>query len=82
MKIVYCGGCNPQVDRTAIAAALADDPDAAAATVYLSGCPRSCASGHSLAINELAVVVAGELVDGVPTPARELAPAVTRKLKE
>jgi hypothetical protein len=29
-----------------------------------------------------AVVVAGELVDGVPTPAPELAPTVTRKLKE
>ncbi len=28
------------------------------------------------------VVVAGELVDGVPTPSQELAPAVTRKLKE
>ena len=28
------------------------------------------------------VVVAGELVDGVPTPSGQLAPAVTRKLKE
>jgi hypothetical protein len=28
------------------------------------------------------VVVAGELVDGVPTPSSELASAVTRKLKE
>jgi len=27
-------------------------------------------------------VVAGELVDGVPTPAEDLVPAVTRKLKE
>jgi hypothetical protein len=27
-------------------------------------------------------VVAGELVDGVPTPSGELAAAVTRKLKE
>jgi hypothetical protein len=28
------------------------------------------------------VVVAGELVDGVPTPSGELAPTVTRKIKE
>jgi hypothetical protein len=27
-------------------------------------------------------VVAGELVDGVPTPSQQLASAVTRKLKE
>jgi hypothetical protein len=29
-----------------------------------------------------AVVVAGELVDGVPTPADDLAAAVARKIKE
>jgi hypothetical protein len=28
------------------------------------------------------VVVAGELVDGVPTPAADIAPTVARKLKE
>jgi hypothetical protein len=109
VKVVYCGGCNPHIDREAVAAALpADDPDVPpGTTVHLSGCPRACASGHQLvaASDEPAtqvygpagagaksapaglggptvVVVAGELVDGVPTPAEELAPAVTRKLKE
>ena len=102
MKVVYCGGCNPHIDRTAVAAELAvgrpatepaaesaaglpaDDPDAGTgATVHLSGCPRACASDHLLVSDDpSAVVVAGELVDGVPTPAPELAPTVTRKLKE
>ena len=109
VKVVYCGGCNPHIDRAAVAAALPlDDPDVPpGTTVHLSGCPRACASGHQLVAggDEPAtplygqagegaksapagpdgppvVVVAGELVDGVPTPPEELAPAVTRKLKE
>jgi hypothetical protein len=101
VKVVYCGGCNPHIDRAAVAAGLpVDDPDVLpGTTVHLSECPRACASGHQLvADGEQAgegaegapagpdgppvVVVAGELVDGVPTPSGELAPAVTRKLKE
>jgi hypothetical protein len=102
VKVVYCGGCNPYIDREAVAAGLPlDDPSVPpGATVHLSGCQRACASGHQLvaeggeqaragAEGALAgpdgppvVVVAGELVDGVPTPPEELAPVVTRKLKE
>jgi hypothetical protein len=100
VTVVYCGGCNPHIDRGAVAAALPADDDPAVrpgATVHLSGCPRACASAHRLAVaaegGDLAahevprdatksVVVAGELVDGVPTPAAGLAAAVTRKLKE
>ena len=85
MKVVYCGGCNPHIDRVAVAEALSPadcgaDPEV---TVYLSGCPRACASGHLLTSDDPAVVVAGELVDGVPIPAAELAAAViARTLKE
>jgi hypothetical protein len=102
VKVVYCGGCNPHIDRAAVAAGLpVDDPDVPpGTTVHLSGCPRACASGHQLVAEgggqagasaegaaagpdePPVVVVAGELVDGVPTPSRELASAVTRKLKE
>ncbi|MCX6372067.1 MAG: hypothetical protein NTX16_03120 [Actinobacteria bacterium] len=108
LKVVYCGGCNPHIDRTAVAAELAAGLPAAespaaelpaespaaelpaagpdigpAATVHLSGCPRACASDHLLVSDDPStVVVAGELVDGVPTPAPELAPTITRKLKE
>jgi hypothetical protein len=119
VAVVYCGGCNPHIDRAAVAAGLpVDDPDVRpGTTVLLSGCPRACASDHKLVaegderctygtpleepatpLNGQAgagaegaaagpdgppvVVVAGELVDGVPTPSEELVPAVTRKLKE
>ena len=85
MKVVYCGGCNPHIDRTAVAAELpADDLDVGpGATVHLNGCPRACASDHLLVSDDPgSVVVAGELVDGVPTPAPELAPTITRKFKE
>jgi hypothetical protein len=119
VKVFYCGGCNPHIDRSAVAAGLpVDDPDVRpGTTVHISGCPRACASGHQLVaegdkrcaygtpldepatqLDELAgagaegapagpdgppvVVVAGELVDGVPTPSGQIAPAVTRKLKE
>jgi hypothetical protein len=85
VTVVFCGGCNPQIDRTAVAAGLpADDPDLPpGATVHVSGCPRACASDHRLSSDApAAVVVAGELVDGVRTPKDELVPTVTRKLKE
>ena len=83
--VVFCGGCNPHIDRTAVAAELpvADDDVRPGTTVHLSGCPRACASDHQLASDDPdATVVAGELVDGVVTPAAEIAPTVTRKLKE
>ena len=102
VTIVYCGGCNPHIDRTAVAGELPiEDPDVRpGATVHVSGCPRACASRHLLtiprsndgvrgaagtphAIDEpRTVVIAGELVDGVPTPVADLAATVTRKLKE
>jgi hypothetical protein len=96
--VVYCGGCNPHIDRAAVAAELAgEETPAEGATVYLSGCPRACASGHRLvaagdggdrdpgakaAGGGAVVVVAGELVDGVPTPAADIGAAVKRTLKE
>jgi hypothetical protein len=99
LAVVYCGGCNPQIDRAAVAAALpVDDPGVRpGAVVYLSGCPRACASGHALtpagpdeggegpapgAGEAPQVVVAGTLVDGQPVAPDEVAAAVTRKLKE
>lgn len=85
VKVVYCGGCNPHIDRAAVAGQLPDDdPDVhPGATVQLSGCPRACASDHLLTSDDpVTVIVAGELVDGVPTPSSELALTIMRKLKE
>jgi hypothetical protein len=83
--ILYCGGCNPQIDRAAVAREVIEKAEADT-TVFLSGCGRACASGHQLVVDAGAVVVAGELVDGVPTPAAEIAAAVAqttaRRLEE
>jgi len=84
MRIVFCGGCNPAIDRTALAAELQAQPDLIAidATVYVSGCARSCANEHALTTaDERAVLVAGEFVDGVPTSAAALAAEIRRKLQ-
>jgi hypothetical protein len=88
LRVVFCGGCNPRIDRSALAAALRDDialmPGTEdEVTVHLSGCERACASGHSLMIDGTrVVVVAGECVDGRPTAAQTLADTIRRKLKE
>ena len=53
------------------------------ATVYLSGCPRACASDHRLTGDAPGeVVVAGEVVDGRPTPRQDIAATIRQKLKE
>jgi len=84
VKIVFCGGCNPTIDRTALAAELRAQPDLAASevTVFISGCARSCATEHASARDEeRVVVVAGETVDGLPVPAAALVAEIRRKLQ-
>jgi len=95
IRVVYCGGCNPHIDRGAVASELAASPTFArpGAVLYLSGCQRACASDHQLTAprgadgperptDDPAVVVAGAHVDGVPTAADDIAAAVIDKLKE
>jgi hypothetical protein len=88
LRVVFCGGCNPQIDRSALAAALRGDPALGPGavdhvTVHLSGCGRACASGRSLTLGgSKVVVVAGECVDGRPTPGHALAETIRHKLKE
>jgi hypothetical protein len=84
LRVVYCGGCNPHIDRAAVAAAVKSaESGRRGVTLYLSGCPRACASQHRLTIDDpAAAVVAGTNVDGLPTSPGEIAPAVRAKLKE
>ena len=96
VTVVYCGGCNPHIDRGAVAAAAAaarpgraPRRDGAAQRLRPGlrlGAPagRVADRGRAPAADEggLTVVVAGELVNGEPTPAADLAAVVTRKLKE
>lgn len=82
LEIRYCGGCNPVIDRVALARSVADDPEATG-TLYISGCVRACASGSQLRLEEgAAVVVAGEHVDGRPTAAPDLPEKVKQRLRE
>ena len=82
MKVVYCGGCNPHIDRKALVAALEDEPLLADKTIFVSGCSRACASGHEYVVQAGdAVIVAGECLDAEPTPAAQLAEAIKRKVE-
>ena len=86
-RVVYCGGCNPEIDRAAIARELEaetgpEPADTAGTTVHLSGCARACASDHQLVDEAAGPVVAGERVDGVPTPAAAIAEAIARRLQQ
>jgi hypothetical protein len=83
VRVVFCGGCNPVIDRTALADELRDDPDVAGLEIEIdmSGCSRSCAAGHELARPEAGVlVVAGRHLDGTPLDPAELATAIRQKL--
>jgi hypothetical protein len=48
LQVRYCGGCNPFIDRVAVAEAVRAGLNGTApgATLYVSGCPRSCAAAH------------------------------------
>jgi hypothetical protein len=82
LRVVYCGGCNPAIDRVKVA----EDVRAAAGgqpvTLYVSGCQRACASGRRLvaAPGEAAVIVAGEQVEARATAAPQIAAAVVERI--
>jgi hypothetical protein len=84
LRVRFCGGCNPAIDRGALAAAVAAalGGSGAGATLYVSGCARACASGRRLKVQDgAAVVVAGDQVDGRPTAAPSLVQAVTERFR-
>lgn len=83
MRIVFCGGCNPVIDRVALADALTADPRLADLDVEIdvSGCSRSCAAGQELTSERPDVlVVAGRYLDGRPLDETELVAAIARRL--
>jgi len=83
VRIVFCGGCNPVIDRVALADELRADPALAALDVEIdiSGCSRSCAAGQQLAgATPDVLVVAGRHLDGRLLEPSELAAAIKRRL--
>jgi hypothetical protein len=83
VRIVFCGGCNPVIDRVALADELRADPDLADLDVEvdISGCSRSCAT-QQLLVSERpdVVIVAGRTLDGALIEPAEIVAAVRRKL--
>lgn len=83
MRIVFCGGCNPVIDRVALADALNADPRLAGLDVEVdvSGCSRSCAAARELSSERPGVlVVAGRYLDGRLLDETELAAAIAQRL--
>jgi hypothetical protein len=81
LPVRFCGGCNPVVDRGAIASEARRVYTTLRFTIYISGCQRACASSHHLRIDsEEAIVVAGEMVNGIATPADRVIDAVIQEL--
>ncbi|MDR1603482.1 MAG: hypothetical protein LBS10_01650 [Gracilibacteraceae bacterium] len=90
LSINFCGGCNPAIDRSAIATALKEYFSAhgwlvvynktnADAIVFLSGCRVSCA-GRDQAVKTGCVHVAGDSVDCFRTDERDIVAAVLKQL--
>jgi len=83
MRIVFCGGCNPVIDRVALADELARDPALTGLDVEvdISGCSRSCAAVQELVSTRPGVVVvAGRHLDGTLLEPAQLAAAIRQKL--
>lgn len=79
LAISFCGGCNPQIDREALADTLerrcgAEDTAGAEgreAWVIINGCPAACGSLPAGVPPELCLVVAGPLFEGKRWRSRE-----------
>jgi hypothetical protein len=90
VSIIFCGGCNPRIDRGLVAGELArrlaargcrlvyNDRDADL-LVLLSGCTAGCA-GRDLPPGIPAVAVAAATVDAVAVPEADLAATVADKI--
>ena len=91
VSIIFCGGCNPRIDRGRVAekvnAALSGrgyrvsyNSREADFIVYLSGCAANCARRYSAADNP-SVVVAGAAVDTTATDQTHLVAEIVEKVR-
>ena len=95
VTLKYCGSCNPLIDPFQIGKKLKEaienaselqlvspDDDLIDVVVIICGCPRAC--GNKESIRRLAknlIVVAGEMVDLVPTAEKDIPGQIIRKIK-
>ena len=92
MGIQFCGGCNPRIDRGAIALelqkAFADmgldvvfNSPETDFVIFLSGCLSGCAFKYNPK-DPPYVTVAASTVDGVELPAEKIVPEVLMKVRQ
>lgn len=91
ISIVFCGGCNPRIDRGQIANTLRNELAAMGYKVgyncrdddfiiFLNGCTASCALRHT-AVARPCVIVAADTVDRVETLPSRLVAEVLEKVR-
>jgi len=95
VALKYCGSCNPLIDPIQIGnklkEAIENEPELQLASpgddpidmvVIICGCPRMC--GNKESIRRLAknfIVVAGEMIDLVPTAEKDIPAQVIQKIR-
>ena len=95
VSLKYCGSCNPYIELSKIASELKEaikkecdlmlvspQSNHIDTMVILCGCPRAC--GNKPEIRDRAaqsIVVAGETIDMVPIPQKDISAAVIKRLK-
>ena len=91
ISIIFCGGCNPRIDRGQIALQVQEilvargyevfynslDADF---VLYMSGCTANCASKYNHS-NLPAIVVAAATVDGVALDETKLVSEIVMKVR-
>jgi sulfite reductase beta subunit-like hemoprotein len=92
ISIVFCGGCNPRIDRGQIAAQVQADllvmgygvcynSQEVDFVIYMSGCTANCGLKYNHNHGPCAVVAAGTL-DAVPADTAELATNIVTKVRD
>lgn len=91
LGIIFCGGCNPQYDRGALAANTVSGLDVECEVVYnttdcdcilyLSGCSSNCAYKYNIC-DKPSVVVAGLKVDRQTVTAEQMPDLIKAKLNK
>jgi hypothetical protein len=95
VSLKYCGSCNPYIELSKIANELKEtikrESDLMLVSpqsnhidtmVILCGCPRACGNKEEIRSKAAqSIVVAGETIDMVPIPQKDISAAVIKRLK-
>jgi len=95
LRVKYCGGCNPDIDRGAVVERLrkltadacqevewsGDDPDV---IVLVNGCPHACLEQDNFPVDRrtMCISVQGTHVDREPVPEGQLHEVIWERLRK